>query len=230
MSRLPVLSTLLILLLTCAPVLARQEPAAIVQAVEGFLQQQTQDLPGEVSFDITPPGPRNQLAPCSALSVSLPAGARLWGRSTVIVSCLAERGWKIHVPVHIRVQGNYLVTTRPVALGQVLEATDLSLVTGELSNLPNDLLTRTDQAIGHSAAQSLAAGRPLRGHMLRSTAVIQQGQQVQVLLKGPGFQVTRGDGRALAPAAAGQLSQVRLPNGHIVSGIARADGVVEVSY
>ena len=76
----------------------------------------------------------------------------------------------------------------------------------------------------------MPAGRPLRGDMLRQAAAVQQGQNVSVISKGPGFQVTGSNGRALNTAGDGQIAQVRMANGHVVSGIARVGGVVEVSY
>jgi flagella basal body P-ring formation protein FlgA len=56
-----------------------------------------------------------------------------------------------------------------------------------------------------------------------------QNQAVKVVSKGPGFQVAN-DGRALNNGVEGQVVQVRLGNGQIVSGIARNGGVVEVTY
>ena len=111
-----------------------------------------------------------------------------------------------------------------------MSAADLSRNHGELTALPDGLLTDPFQAIGRSASISLPAGRPLRGDMLRQVAAVQQGQSVKVLATGPGFQVTGGDGRALNTAADGQVVQVRMANGHIVSGLARVGGTVEVSY
>ena len=209
---------------------AYQDPLPVTRAVVDFLKIQTQGLPGQASFKVTPLDSRNNLAPCKTLAVELTAGARLWGRSSVLVRCQEEGGWKVYVPVQISVQGRYLLTARALTQGQLLAESDLAVVSGELTALPDGILTEVAQAVGRTAALSLPAGRPLRGDMLRQTPVVQQGQTVKVVSNGPGFQVTAGDGRALNNAAEGQVAQVRMPNGHVVSGLARAGGVVEVSY
>ena len=198
--------------------------------MEDFLHIQTKGLPGQVSFTIGSIDPQNNLIPCPALDVSLPPGARAWGNTNVTVRCQVENGWKIFVPVQIRIISEYLVTTRQLSQGQVLVETDLAKSRGDLAGLPAGIVTEIPQAVGKSLAISIAAGQPLRNDMLKQALVVQQGQGVKVLSKGPGFQVTGGDGRALNNAIDGQVVQVRIGNGHIVSGIARPGGIVEVTY
>lgn len=214
------------------PVAARahQESPPVSKAVEEFLKIQTQGLPGQARFKVTPLDPRNNLAPCPAFMVELTPGARLWGRSSVRVRCQAEGGWMIHVPVQILVTGHYLVTARALTRGQAVTEADLSQLSGELTMLPDGILTEPDQAIGRSASLSIPAGRPLRGDMLQQAWVIQQGQTVQVVSSGAGFQVTAGDGRALGNATEGQIVQVRMANGRLISGLARGGATVEVGY
>lgn len=219
-----------VLLILAQPAAAYQEPAPVKKAVEDFLRIQTQGLPGQVSFNIGSIDPHNKLAPCSSFEVSLPSGARAWGRTSVLVRCQAEGGWKIFVPVQIHVIGSYLVTARSLSQGQIVVDADLTSSSGDLTELPSGILTETSQAIGKSLVQSLPVGRPLRSDLLRQALAVQQGQGVKVMSKGPGFQVTAGDGRALNNAIDGQSVQVRMANGHIVSGIARPGGVVEVTY
>jgi len=211
-------------------VAARQETASVKKAVEEFLQVQIKGLPGQASFTIGNIEANNNLIPCSAFDVSLPPGARAWGNTNVKVRCQAENGWSIFVPVRIRVVSEYLVTTRPLSQGQVLVETDLATSRGDLASLPGGGVTEIAQAVGKSIAISVPAGQPLRSDMLRQALVVRQGQGVRVVSKGPGFQVTGGDGRALNNAIDGQAVQVRIGNGHIVSGIARPGGIVEVAY
>jgi len=223
-------SLLLLLLLFCQPAAAHQDPLAVKNAVDDFLRIQTQGFPGQAEFTVGSIDPRNNLVACASFEVALPPGARAWGRTSVSVRCQAEKGWKIFVPVQIRIMGNYLVAARPLSQGQIVLEADLTKNSGDLASLPEGILTEVDQAIGKSITQSVAAGRPLRGDMLRQAMAVQQGQSVKVLSKGPGFQVTAGDGRALNNAIDGQVVQARMANGHIVSGIARPGGVVEVTY
>ncbi|KYC29320.1 Flagella basal body P-ring formation protein FlgA [Sterolibacterium denitrificans] len=222
--------SLLLLLLIGSPALAQQDPAPVGKAVEDFLRIQTQGLPGQVEFEMTALDPRNNLASCAQLDVSLAGGARLWGRSSVMVRCLDAGGWRIHVPVTIRVIGDYLLTARALTTGQLVTSADLARSNGDLTSLPNGILTDEEQAIGRTAALSIPAGRPLRGDMLRQPLAVQQNQSVKVISSGPGFQVAGNDGRALNAGAEGQVVQVRMANGRIVSGIARAGGIVEINY
>lgn len=209
--------------------LARQDPAKVKHAIEAFLGVQVRGLPGEVSYTVGSIDPSNRLPPCSALMVSMTAGAKAWGRTSVMVQCQEENGWSIFVPVHIRVVTGYLVTATPLAQGQSITAGNLARRRGDLSDLPAGILTEEREAIGRTAAFSISAGRPLRSDMLRQPMVILQNQTVKVVTQGPGFQVTN-EGRALTNGLDGQVIRVRLANGQMVTGIARAGGIVEVGF
>lgn len=208
---------------------AYEDPALVRNAVDGFLRGQVRGLPGEVSYTIGGIDPKNRLAPCTELEASLPPGAKSWGRTTVTVRCRSERGWTIFVPVHIRVVTEYLVAAGPLAQGQTLTADDLARQRDDLSDLPSGVLTDEREALGRTTSFSIGAGRPLRSDMLRQPIVVQQNQTVKVVSRGAGFQVTN-EGKALSNAQEGQIVQVRLSNGQIISGVARPNGVVEIVF
>ncbi|MCX8086970.1 MAG: flagellar basal body P-ring formation chaperone FlgA [Rhodocyclaceae bacterium] len=208
---------------------AQQDPLPVKKAVLEWLKVQTRGLPGEVSIEVGSLDPGNRLAPCHDFEVSRPAGAKPWGRTNVLVRCLDEAGWRVYVPVQIRIKAAYLVSARPIAQGQELTATDLATQVGDLAELPASILTDASLAIGKVAASPIPAGRPLRADLLKMPTVVRSGQTVKLVSRGPGFAVTN-EGRALNQAAEGQPVQVRLTNGQVVSGIARAGGIVEVSY
>lgn len=209
---------------------AGQDPAAVKQAVEQFLRVQTKGIPGSVTYSVGAVAPGNQLSPCPALGVSLPPGARLWGRSNVLVSCQVEGGWSLYIPIQVRVVSDYLVAARNLARGQVITPDDISRRSGDITDMPAGTLSNTDEALGRVVSQSLVAGRPLRADLLSQAWAVQQGQSVRVSTKGPGFQVTN-EGRALNNAVDGQVVQVRLSNnGQVVSGIARTGGFVEIRF
>jgi flagella basal body P-ring formation protein FlgA len=226
---LPACFAICLTLLITATALAYQEPAPVKKAIEDYLRIQTKGLPGRVSYTVGAIDANNGLPPCSAFDVTSAPGARAWGRTTVAVRCIQAAGWSIFVPVQIRVVADYLVTGRPIAQGQLLMEADVSVQTGDLTDLPTGVLTDVRQAIGRTATASVAAGRPLRSDMLRQAYIVQQGQSVKVVSAGPGFQVAN-EGRAMNNAAEGQVVQVRLANGQVLSGIARNAGIVEVSY
>ncbi|MEW6164196.1 MAG: flagellar basal body P-ring formation chaperone FlgA [Pseudomonadota bacterium] len=208
---------------------AWQDPAPVKKAVESWLAVQIKGLPGQVSYEIGKLDPGNQLAPCPAFDIGRPPGARSWGRTNVVVRCLGEAAWKVYLPVHIRVKAEYLISARPISQGQVLDEEDVATQFGDLSELPASVLTDPGLAVGKLAAVAIPVGRPLRGDMLKAMTVVRQGQTVKVVSRGTGFSVAN-EGRALNNAVAGQVAQVRLGNGQVVSGIARENGVVEITY
>lgn len=234
MTRRPFLASLALVFLAvlathASRALGQQDPRPVKESVESFLRTQTIGLPGQVSYTVGSLDARNRLAPCSSFDVSLPPGARTWGRTNVIVRCVAEANWSVFLPVHIRVVADYLITATPLAQGQTITAADLARREGDLSDLPAGVLTDEQQAVGRTAALSIVAGRPLRRDMLRQPLVIQQNQTVKVVSKGQGFQVAN-EGRAMTNGTEGQIIQVRLPSGQVVSGTARAGGIVEIGF
>lgn len=221
---------LLLLISLAVPIAQAQQPyTPVKKAVEDWLQIQNKGLPGQVSVEISPLDSGNRLKPCKAFDVSLPSGAKAWGKTNVVVRCLDEANWRVYIPVHIRVKAPYLISARPIAQGQVVVEEDLTSQTGDLSELPANILTESERVIGKVAASSIPAGRPLRADMVKAQMVIRQGQTVRAVSHGPGFAVAN-EGRALNNAVEGQLVQVRLNGGQVVSGIAKASGIVEISY
>lgn len=203
--------------------------AVVYNAVDRFLATQTQGLPGRVSSSIGALDPRTQLTPCPAVEAFLPNGARLWGHSTVGVRCNAPAGWTVFVPVTVSVMGNYLVSARPLAPNQPLQAADVALASGDLATLPAGVVTDAGQLVGKSLRNAIAAGQPIRADQLIAPLVVRQGQPVKLVSQGAGFSVS-AEGTALSNAAEGQPAQVRTANGQTVSGTARAGGIVEVSF
>jgi flagella basal body P-ring formation protein FlgA len=221
------IAALFFLLGLSLPVHAQQ--STLAEALDQYLRTQTQGLPGKVHYRIGQLDSRTQLSPCSAFEPFLPAGSRLWGKATVGVRCLGPSNWTVYVPVQVTVTGTYLVTTRPMAAGQVIGAGDIVPRDGDLGTLPAGILTDPAQAIGKTIKNGISAGQPLRSDFVIAPWAVQQGQSVRLLSKGAGFSVS-GEGKALNNAVDGQITQVRTGSGQTVSGIARPGGIVEVSY
>lgn len=219
--------TTLLLLNLGQPSLAA-DSSAIRRAVDDFLGTQIKGLPGKATYSIGNIDADRVAGVCQGFDVSMGNGARPWGKTQVVVNCRGGT-WKLWVPVQIRVVAEYLVIARPITAGQKLTEADIRGQLGELSDLPNGVLMDKEQAVGRAAIASLAAGRPLRADMLRQPTVVQQGQSVKVIGTGNGFQVAN-EGRAITSAAVGQVTQVRLNSGQVLSGVVRADGSVEIRF
>ena len=224
-------STLLLLCLTAA--LAQAAPgwhdtAVLRQGVESFLAGQAAGLPGATTIEVAAADQRLKLAACPAPEIFLPPGARIWGRTMVGVRCSAPLTWTVFFQANVRVAADYVVTARPLAQGHILEPADLMTARGDLTTLPAGIFTATDAVIGRVVGLSLPMGTPLRQDALKRVPVMQQGQPVRVTSLGTGFSIS-ADGQSLSTAADGQVAQVRMPSGTVVSGVARAGGILEVA-
>jgi flagella basal body P-ring formation protein FlgA len=218
---------LTLLFLICHPLLGA-EIDPVLDTAERYMRQQTQGLPGTVSItmgriDTT------RLPTCTAHEAFSPPGMRLSGKTNVGVRCLGPAIWNVLVPLQISVIGNYVLTARPLVAGQVIQSGDLATATGDLSSLPTGVLNDPTSAIGKTMRNSLASGHPLRSDQLLAQLVIRQGQNVRVISRGPGFSAS-AEGKAINNAAEGQIAQIRMNTGQTVSGVAKADGSVEIAF
>ncbi|MDR5855844.1 flagellar basal body P-ring formation chaperone FlgA [Caballeronia sp. LZ062] len=214
---------------------AAQTPAASATAQDGesirvaaltFLQQQTAGLPGKVEITVTPVFPRG-LAPCSALDPFMPTGARLWGRVTVGVRCVGERPWTLYVQARVSINATYYTAARAIAPGEVLASADLIARDGDLSAMPQAVVTDPSQAVGAVALSRVPAGLPLRTDMLRAASSVAIGQTVHVVADGTGFSIS-ADGAAMNNAAPGQQVRVKTAGGQIITGIVKDSQTVEI--
>lgn len=207
----------------------KQEPRLIQEAVVHFLRTQSGGLPGQVEITSGAVDARINLPACAALEAALPPGSRPWGNTTVIVSCAVPYPWTVYVRATVKVMADYVVSARPLTQGQTLTVADLTIRGGDLTQLPPGIVTDVNQAVGRTMAGSIPFGSPLRQDMLRAQTAVKVNQNVKLVSNGRGFSVS-AEGKALGNAVEGQLVQVRSASGPVVSGIARAGAVVEVSY
>jgi flagella basal body P-ring formation protein FlgA len=212
-----------------APAPARQDLAAVSAVAADYLHTQSAGLPGRVTITMGALDARMALAACPAPQAFQQPGARAWGKTTVGVRCAAPTSWTVYIQAQVSVLAEYVAAAMPLAQGQSIDATQLVMVKGDLASLPNGTLTDMAQAIGRSSTISLPSGAPLRQDTLRSKPVVQQGQAVRLVSTGNGFSIS-AEAKAIGTAAAGQVVQVRTPNGAIISGVAKANGLVEVVF
>jgi flagella basal body P-ring formation protein FlgA len=208
---------------------ARQDLPALKAVVAQYLQTQAGGLPGQVTVTVGAIDPRMSLAACPAPQAFQQPGARAWGKTTVGVRCTAPGAWTVYIHAQVSVLADYVAAAVPLAQGQPIDASQLVLMKGDIAAMPNGIVTDVAQAVGRSATVSLPAGTPLRLDSLRSKSVVQQGQAVRVVSRGDGFSVS-AEARSIGTAGEGQVVQVRTPSGAILSGTARAGGLVEVGF
>ena len=204
----------------------QQDPEALRATALAFLQQQAAGLPGKVDITVTSAFPRG-LSACTALEPFLPTGSRMWGRTTVGVRCAGERPWTIYLQARVSLHATYYLAARAMAAGEVLTAADLVARDGDLTGLPQAIVTDPSQAIGSVSLTRIAGGMPLRRDMLKSASAVGIGQTVRVVAAGDGFSIS-AEGSAMSNASPGQQVRVKTANGQIISGIVRDGATVEI--
>ncbi len=208
---------------------ARQDLTMVKNKIEEFLITQTAGYPGKVTVAAGAIDPNLKLAQCAEPEVFLPPGSRAWGKTSVGVRCNVPSAWTIYVQAKVSVRAQYLVAAIPLAQGHAMAAQDVVLEEGDLTQLPPGVFTDVTQVIGRFVGISMAAGSVLRQDMLKMPPVVQQGQTILLTSGGKWFSVS-AEGKALNNASEGQVVQVKVDSGQVVSGIARAGGKVEVSF
>ncbi|CAG4918774.1 flagellar basal body P-ring formation chaperone FlgA [Paraburkholderia gardini] len=204
----------------------QQDGEAVRRAALAFLQQQVVGLPGKVEITIAPVFPRG-LAACATFEPFMPTGTRLWGRTTVGVRCAGERPWTMYMQARITVHATYYVASRPMNPGETLSAADLVAREGDLTMLPQSIVTDPSQAIGSATTMRVSAGLPLRLDMLKSASSVTIGQTVKVVAQGQGFAIS-AEGSAMNNAAPGQSVRVKTASGQVIQGIVKNGGTVEI--
>ena len=196
---------------------------------EQYLIEKTQSLDGKAEIAITPLDNRLKLPACSILVPYQSQGARIWGRTTVAIRCEAPENWRVMVRAHVRIHTAYLVAGKVLPQGHVIREGDLTLVTGDITAMRPGVLTSREQAVGRTVVRAMQPGAAIWAEQLRAPRAIQQGQSVRIISQGPGFSIS-GEGYAINTANEGQVAKAKMPNGAIIRGIARADGIIEVSF
>lgn len=202
---------------------------AVKDKITEFLETQAIGYPGKVSVHAGAIDTNMKLAQCPDVQVFLPTGSRAWGKTSVGVRCNAPSVWTIYVQATVNVVAQYLVAAAPLAQGQVVASQDLVFESGDLTQLPAGVFTDQAQAIGRTVNISMTAGTVLRQEMLKLSPVVQQGQTVMLTTAGNGFSVS-AEGQAMSKANEGQIVQVKVASGQVVTGIAHNGGQVEVNF
>jgi flagella basal body P-ring formation protein FlgA len=157
---------------------------------------------------------RLRLAPCARVEVYTPA--RFWGSSHLGMRCTQGTArWNVSLPVQVQVMGPAWVLRTNIPAGQPLTEQDLEQREVDWAEDSSPVLA-SDAWEGQVASRSLRAGQALRQNMVRAAKVFNSGAQVRVLVQGSGFQVST-QGRALSMGVVGQVTQVRMDNGRVMS-------------
>ncbi len=207
----------------------KQDFTVLKHKIEDFLRDQSAGYAGDVKVSAGAIDPNLKLAACLTPEVFFPPGSRAWGRTSVGVQCDAPQRWKIYVRANVSIHGQYLVASHPLSRGHTVTKHDLSFAVGDLTQLPRGVVTDANQVIGQTVRSSIMAGSAVRQNMLKQALAVQQGQMVLLTTAGTGFTIN-AEGKAMKNASQGEMVSVKVRSGQVVSGIARADGKVEVRF
>lgn len=170
--------------------------------------------------------PRLRLPACPA-DLQARELARSASAVQVEVHC-AVLGWKLYVPVSVRVQVPVLVAARPLLRGATVGAGDVEIQMRDRATLGTAWLDAPEQLQHQVLNRPVASGAVLQPSMLSAERIVRRGQSV-VLIGGSGHFQVRGQGKALADAAIGDALRVEnLGSRRVVQGRVQADGSVQV--
>jgi flagella basal body P-ring formation protein FlgA len=188
-----------------------------------FFAQRLAGFSDEVT--VTVRSPANLLPTCDRPSFSVPGSAKLWGNLSVQTRCANE---KRYIQVAVQATGNYVVASKAIARGSVLQPGSVALKRGRLEQLPPRTMLDIGQAQDAVSLRDVAPGQPLQLSMLRQSWRVKAGQRVMVVASGDGFSVN-GEGQALNNAAVAQNARVRMASGQVVSGTVDPDGNILIN-
>lgn len=196
-------------------------------AAEQAVRTQYGGAGSRVVITPTPLNARLHLAACPhALQTRLPNRQGTPSRVAVAVSCNGTPGWTIQVPVQMQVFRQVLVTSHPLARGDIAGPADVHTEERDVSRLGYGYIESLDEITGHSLARPLMAGTVLTPGDLNGRQTVQAGEEVALIADLDGIEV-RTSGMALDGGDTGAHLQVRNGNsGKIIDGIVIAAGQV----
>jgi len=208
---------------------ATQSLEAVRAAAVNWLQQH-RTLPGaRMTAEAAPLDSRLQLADCAApLDASLPGNRRLTARVSVTVRCPVPGGWTVRVPVSVKMFTNVLVTSRPLARGDGIGASDVHTEERDVAGLAYGYVAGLDQIEGRALARPLNAGSVLTPGMLAGRQAVRNGDTVSMEASVEGVTI-RADGVALGAGDTGSRIKVRnASSGKVLDAIVSGPGTVAV--
>ncbi|MFN2337470.1 MAG: flagellar basal body P-ring formation chaperone FlgA, partial [Gammaproteobacteria bacterium] len=173
--------------------------------------------------------PRLRLAACDGkLEAFLPPGAQAMGNTTVGVRCPVP-SWTLYLSAQVIVQGQVLVTTRPLARGERLTEEHVQLVERDLASLPRGYFEAAQPVLGQQARRHLAADTVLNPQLIEAPRLVRRGEEVTLVAGSNGFAI-RSRGQAMADGSSGEVIRVRSRDSkRIIEGRVLSAGVVKVT-
>lgn len=219
---------LLALIASSSTALAGTPPEQLRAAAEQAVRAQYGAAGSRVVIMPTPLNARLHLATCAhALQTRLPNRQGTPSRVAVAVSCAGSPGWTIQVPVQMQVFRQVLVTSHPLARGDIAGPADVHTEERDVARLGYGYIESLDQITGHSLARPLIGGVVLEPGDLNGRETVHAGEEVALIAELDGIEV-RASGIALDGGDTGSHLRVRNGNsGRIIDGVVLGAGQVQ---
>lgn len=137
------------------------------------------------------------------------------GRVNVRVECQGSVPWSKYVPALVRVFAPVLMSTRPLARGDLVGAADIELAEADLSTLRQSYLQDSTLAIGMEVKRALPANTVISREALAQPLLVKRGDTVVMSAKS-GPVTIRQQGVAMQNGELGAQIPVRNTNSDIV--------------
>lgn len=171
---------------------------------------------------------RLKLPPCEDPPMAESRGSsRFIGSMVLQVSC-QKPGWRIHVPVTIRLFREVLVAAERLSRSTLLSTSNVMLSERDVSRIRPNFLNSSADAVGKSLRRSVSQGTVITQGMLQEQDLIRRGDSVIIVATKKGLSV-RMPGVALMNGTLG--NQIKVRNEHsrrIVKGWVTAAGEIRV--
>lgn len=206
----------------------------ITTAVDQFMTQYQRRLTAQygaesdIRFQILAIDPRLSLADCAQPLDTQAKGRQIGNRLNVQVSCNGTNPWSVYIPVQLQVMRPIVVANRPVARGEILEQSDLSLRRLDSSLLSGAYFHQLDDVVGQQARRTLNANEVIYDHSISAPLVIKRGESVIITAK-TGSLLVKMTAIAMSDGRLGeQISVKNSQSKRIVDALVTAPGQVEV--
>lgn len=203
-------------------------PEQLRNAAEQAVRAQYADAGSRVVIVPTKLSERLRLAACSKpLQTHLPNRQGTPSRVAVAISCTGTPGWTIQVPVQMQVFRQVLVTSRPLARGDMIGPADVHVEERDITRMGYGYVESVDQITGHAVAHPLIGGVVLEPGDLAGRETVHSGEEVALIALVDGIEV-RTAAMALDGGDTGSHLRVRNDtSGKVINGIVLGAGEVQ---
>lgn len=161
------------------------------------------------------------------LTISLPAKMEIRRNTTVYLKCEGDKPWDLYLPVRVSIQKPYVTVAAPVAKGDILSESMLTLAYQDQTLIRGDYLTDPSALIGVRSKRELKPGQPIR---LTQVCVVCKGDQVTLSAENSSMQI-KTMARALQDGSFGDMIRlVNIRSGRAVQGQVSTVGSVVVTF